>query len=60
MNKTIHLKLTESEAGCLWLALDNLIYLGNDFKERLTKQQRQETLKIFSQLKEFNPLHRSF
>ena len=36
----LNLKLTPDQATALYLALDNTIYIGTDFRDRFTKQQR--------------------
>ena len=53
--KDIYLKLSPDKAGALWLALDNTIHFGSDFRERFTKEQRQDVLELFEQVKLYNP-----
>ena len=43
----LNLKLTPDQASALYLALDNTIYFGTDFRDRFTKQQREDVLDIF-------------
>ena len=43
----LNLNLTPDQATALYLALDNTIYFGTDFKDRFTKQQREDVLDIF-------------
>jgi len=51
----LNLKLTPDQATALYLALDNTIYFGTDFKDRFTKQQREDVLAIFGKAKNYNP-----
>ena len=51
----LNLNLTPDHAGALWLALDNTIYFGTDFRDRFTKQQREDVLDIFKQARPYNP-----
>ena len=45
----LNLNLTPDQATALYLALDNTIYFGTDFRDRFTKQQREDVLDIFKQ-----------
>ena len=51
----LNLKLTPNQATALYLALDNTIYFGTDFRDRFTKQQREDVLDIFKQARPYNP-----
>ena len=51
----LNLNLTPDQATALYLALDNTIYFGTDFKDRFTKQQREDVLDIFKQARPYNP-----
>ena len=51
----LNLNLTPDQATALYLALDNTIYLGTDFRDRFTKQQREDVLDIFKQARPYNP-----
>ena len=51
----LNLNLTPDQATALYLALDNTIYFGTDFKDRFTKQQRVDVLDIFKQARPYNP-----
>ena len=51
----LNLNLTPDQATALYLALDNTIYFGTDFKDRFTKQQREDVLDIFKQSRPYNP-----
>ena len=51
----LKLDLTPDQATALYLALDNTIYFGTDFKDRFTKQQRKDALDIFMQVRPYNP-----
>ncbi len=51
----LKLNLTPDQATALYLALDNTIYFGTDFKDRFTKQQREDVLDIFKQARPYNP-----
>ena len=51
----LKLELTPDQATALYLALDNTIYFGTDFKDRFTKQQRKDALDIFMQVRPYNP-----
>ena len=53
--KDINLNLSPDKAGALWLALDNTIHLGTDFRDRFTEKQRQDVLELFEQVKQYNP-----
>tara|TARA_A100001201_G_scaffold26853_1_gene29616 strand:+ start:1804 stop:1992 length:189 start_codon:yes stop_codon:yes gene_type:complete len=51
----LNLNLTPDQATALYLALDNTIYFGTDFRDRFTKQQREDVLDIFKQARPYNP-----
>ena len=51
----LNLKLTPDQATALYLALDNTIYFGTDFKDRFTKQQREDVLDLFKKARPYNP-----
>ena len=51
----LNLNLTPDQATALYLALDNTIYFGTDFRDRFTKQQRKDALDIFMQVRPYNP-----
>jgi len=51
----LKLNLSPGQATALYLALDNTIYFGTDFRDRFTKQQREDVLDIFKQTKPYNP-----
>ena len=51
----LKLNLTPDQATALYLALDNTIYFGTDFRDRFTKQQREDVLDIFKQARPYNP-----
>ena len=51
----LSLELTPDQATALYLALDNTIYFGTDFRDRFTKQHREYVLDIFKQARPYNP-----
>ena len=51
----LNLNLTPDQAPALYLALDNTIYFGTDFKDRFTQEQRKDVLAIFKQALPYNP-----
>ena len=51
----LNLELTPDQATALYLALDNTIYFGTDFKDRFTKQQQEDVLDLFKKARQYNP-----
>ena len=51
----LNLNLTPDQATALYLALDNTIYFGTDFKDRFTQEQHKDVLDIFKQARPYNP-----
>ena len=51
----LKLNLTPDQATALYLALDNTIYFGTDFKDRFTREQRDYVLNLFAKTRPYNP-----
>ena len=51
----LNLELTPDQATALYLALDNTIYFGTDFRDSFTQEQRKDVLAILKQALPYNP-----